>query len=185
MECSSKSIFKPDENDSELNNIDWMIQQSQRMFSSDLSKITPTDVSSRFDIVFERNNITGVWVHQPNDSHIPSFSDKVQQYELKQILDYKELSKIIVNLGLNAVMLSSVDLAVLISYCIHQDLNYKQPVSFIVANYRYNYSDKTMRQLQSMNMLELLYKDEFGIFDPFTGIAYRNRLQKLEEDSNG
>lgn len=150
------------------------------MFQDKLSKTTPTDIQNRFDIVFERPGVSGFLLQYNNSQCKPSFYNDVIVYNTSSIFDMQTTLSIIIQENINAIMLSSVDMAILISGKLSL-LNYKHPISYIIANYRYNYDNTSMKHLEELNKLEYVYKNEFGIFDPFSGISYRDKLLKNQQ----
>lgn len=145
-------------------------------------QVTRTDLDKQFDVVFDKPTINGFLLQYKNDKP-PSFSEKVKRYESDRILDLRMAMAIIQKENINAIMVSSVDLAVLIAQRMMKH-KIERSMTFIIGNYWYNYdpSTKLMRHMQMMNLFELKKKHEFGIFDPYGSLHYKRKLE--QESSN-
>lgn len=148
------------------------------MLASDRVAVTRTDLDEQFRVVFDKPTVDGFLLQYENDV-APSFTDTVKRYTSKKILDLRMVMEIIQKENINAIMLSSVDLAVIIAerlLAMKDDRN----ISFIIANYWYNYDPETklMRHIQEMNILEYYRKHEFGIFDPFSSLHYKRKIEQ-------
>lgn len=155
----------------------------QVMFADTSAKIVPTDISIQYDTVFHRPNIHGYLLRFKNDPHKPVFYDKVTVYESEHILDLRMAFTIVQKHNINAVMISSVDLAVLLAEKLLAAGN-RNPISFIIGSYFYNYDPelKTMRHLDRMELLEYKLKHEFGVFDSFSSLSYKQRVEGAASD---
>ena len=78
--------------------------------------------------------------------------------------------------NINAIMLSSMDLAILIAEKLAL-AGITRSITFIVGNYFYNYEPDTgmLRNALLLYRLERKYKHEFGVFDPYTGLDAQSR----------
>ena len=158
-----------------------------RLVSNPEVKITPTDVASRFDIVFQRKDISGILLQHKGDLHHPSFYSNVLVYESSRLLDMLLATEIMIKHQVNAVMISSIPkLLLLINNLIER--NYTSPTTFIVARYAYNFVPNEKGEMsypmyyEVLDELALRYTHEFGYFNPYSGLTYK---YKLEETTNG
>lgn len=139
-------------------------------------KVTPTDLDERLEVFFQKQSVSGYLLKYTKDPHLPSYSDRLTVYTSDNILDLRMATAIIEKHNINAVMISSVDLAILLAERMLK-YNIQRPVSFIIGAYLYNYDseNRVMRQLNMMNRLEYSQKHEFGIFDPYTGLNFMRK----------
>lgn len=146
---------------------DWMNEH----FADNLLITTPTDVAARFGTALDRNDISGFILKYTNDTYTAPFGERVKVYTSDHVLDLRMAIAVIQKHGINAVMLSSVELAILLATKLIAG-GYTTPVSFIIGNYFYNYDPDSgvMKHMPELNVLEYQHKYEFGVFDPFTGI---------------
>lgn len=150
------------------------------LFNSKLEHRIPTDLSTRMHVVMQNNNITSYIVQHKADKHEPQVPNTAKLVKVDDLFDFDKLITFINQYGINAIMVDSVDTA---AYLATKLTAY--PISFIIANYRYNFenSDKTsklfLHGLKMLNLLEFKYKHEFGLFDPYTGITEARRLERL------
>lgn len=162
----------------------------KEMFRDKKARITPTDISYRFSIVFNRQDITGYLLRYKDDPHKPDFYDQVTPIEVDSLLDIFQLAKIVQDYHINAIMMSSSELVIiLISQLIKA--GYRQAITFICGRYAYNYQySEYQKKLvpkfnDIMGELEISHKHEFGVYEPFTGLAHQELLQhQLKEDKN-
>lgn len=147
-----------------------------------IMKITPTDLNFRLNCLFEKQSVTGYLLKYKNDKNQPQFQNLVTVYQSDRILDLRMAVSIIMKHQINAVILSSIELGVILAeYLLVK--GYSQQVTFIVGVYQYNYTSKhVMRQIGRMNALELKCKHEFGVFDPYTGISEIKREGDLHDE---
>lgn len=164
-------------------------EKMRAMIAAGQSVITPTDVSDRFDVVFDKPNITGFLLQYRGEKNRPSCYDKLTVYEDTNILDLEMAAKIIRKHMINAVMISSNEMAVRLVTKLLES-GYTQPITFMIARYAYNFhTNKNMCVVPTYNsemgFFELRCRHEFGFFDPFSGLTYRFRYlkesQQLEE----
>ena len=171
----------------DLVNLEKYEERLQTLFTDEQAMITRTDVSDQFDAVFQRSDITGYLLRYKKDPHKPTFIDKVKTYEVDRMLDLRMAAAIIIKENINAVMLSSVDLAVLLSERL-VEFEYMTPVTFIIGLYFYNFNPITnmLKHVAELTTFEHKLNYEFGVFDPFSSLTYRFRMEKLleEEDNN-
>lgn len=142
-----------------------------------LAKITPTDISSRFDVIFDRPGVDGFLLQYKDEPHRASCYNKLTVYESEHIINLDMAVAIIEKHRINAVMISSTELAIRLSSRLIRD-GYKDPMTFIIGWYGYNfvksndpYHPVRPKFNSEMGTLELNYKYEFGYFDPFSGIS--------------
>lgn len=146
---------------------DWMNEH----FADKMLIATPTDVAARFGTALDRNDITGFILKYTNDPHTPQFGDGVKVYTSDHVLDLRMAVAVVLKHQINAVMLSSVELAVILASKL-LSAGHSIPLTFMIGNYFYNYSPENgaLKHMGELNGLEYHHKYEFGIFDPFTGI---------------
>ena len=169
--CPNMSPF---DNFKHLKNTVHIQELEDRMneaFGDERMLSTPTDLSSRLGIIFSRSNITGYRLKYAKDPFDPEFNDQVKTFTSDHVLDLRMAVEIVKKFGINAVMVSSIDTAVLLGAILVRQ-GYTSPISFIVGSYFYNYDEQTgqLNQYRAMNVLEYSYKYEFGVFDPYTGL---------------
>lgn len=145
-------------------------------FGDERMLASPTDVSSRLGIIFSKSNITGYRLKYAKDPYNPEFHDQVKTFTSDHVMDLRMAVEIIKKFGINAVMVSSIDLAVLLG-AVLANHGWTSPITFIVGSYFYNYDMETgqLKHYREMNILEYSYKHEFGIFDPYTGLNSRRK----------
>lgn len=150
------------------------------VFEDKLMLTTPTDIASRLGIIFSRQSIDGYWLKYKKDPHQLPYQDDLTIYTSDHVLDLRMALAIIEQHQINAIMLSSVDLAIILCVKLEQ-YKIKRPISFIIGTYFYNYEPDTgiMKRLQEMNAIEYNRKHEFGIFNPFSGLE-ENRKEESE-----
>lgn len=166
----------------------------REMMSETPQKITPTDVNDRFGIVFDRSDITGYMVRYKADTNVPAFIDQVKVFELNHVLNMRSIADIVKRHMINAIMISSSEFALQLATLLINS-GYREPITFIIGRYAYNYfKDPESGKLHplfnnEMGELEIGFKYEFGFFEPFTGLAYKARLEhqmkQTEETTNG
>lgn len=157
-----------------------------QMFQDPVSRqqAIQTDIASRFDIVFERPGISGVLLRYKKDTKKPSCYNRLVVYDVDHLLDGDVAVELILKHKINAVMVSSVALAVQIGARLIQR-GYTDPVTFMTGIYDYNYihtaGGKLPILMKEIATLIERYQYEFGVFDPFTGITERYKyLQTLQ-----
>ena len=145
----------------------WM---NEHFADSDLIA-TPTDIGQRLGVIFDRNGISGYLLKYKNDPYSPGFGDKVTVYTTDHVLNLNMATAIVKQHGINAVMTSSIELAIILAARLKAD-GWLQPITFMIGSYAYNYDANTgrLRHIPAINALELYYKHEFGVFNPFTGL---------------
>lgn len=150
----------------------------QLMFADKSAKITPTDISGQYEVVFQRPGISGYLLRYKNESHKPAFYQDVTVYESEHLLDLRMAFAIIQKHNINAVLVSSADLALILARKLIAAGN-TSPISFIIGAYCYNYDPekRMMRNMGQMDEIELRYKHEFGIFDPFSSLTYKRKFE--------
>lgn len=159
------------------------------MFSDEKAKIVPTDIGTRFQVIFDSKSVTGHLVVHENDPYEPSFYDSVDVHTVSQLFNLDNIIPIIIKHRINGVIVSSIDMAILLANHLVK-AGYKSPITMIIGTYRYNYESITIGENQSgmltmkhqreMLILENELQYEFGVFDPFSGLSYRNKLLKGE-----
>lgn len=168
----------------------FLEQKLVEMFQDEKSKITPTDVGTRFDIVFNAQRMVGFLMRYKDDPYQSEFelSNLVTVFNEPSVLDPNRVAELIITNNINAVMISSVDMAMHVAGLLVK-AEYKSPMTFILGTYHYNYepvisSDAkmtTMKHAREMYILETELRYEFGVFDPFSGLSYRNKITQNEE----
>ena len=156
--------------------IDGLESKLNQLLSEDKLKTTQTNVAQQLRVIFDRPGITGYMLKYTEDKSTTDFDDKVKIYRSKNILDLRMALAIIQKHGINAIMVSSVDVAILVAeHLIKLDITY--PITFIIGTYYYNYNPDTgiMNKIDLMNVLEFKYKHEFGLFDPYSGINFTRK----------
>lgn len=157
------------------------------MMQDPAAKITPTDVNSRFGIIFDRKNITGFILRYPDDQNKPEYFDKLTPYTDPNLLDLNAAVEIILKHQINAVMICTAELAVRLAATLYKS-GYTKPISFIIGRYAYNFFCENGKMVyplfnKEMGVLEANLKHEFGYFDPFTGLTYRAKyLETLQKE---
>lgn len=142
-----------------------------QMFNSDAQHITMTDLSYRIGVIFGRNDIHGYLLKFRSDTKVEyNLPENVEVYESDHILNLSVLLKFIDEHNINAIMVDSVDLAASIAY------KTKRQMTFMIANYRYNYDtlldgSLMIKGVRNLNALEYIKKHEFGFFDPFCDLT--------------
>lgn len=156
------------------------------MFHDPGAKVTMTDVSrTQFNIIFDRQNIDGFLLKYTGENNRPSCYNKLTVYEAENILDLNTAVAIIKQDRINTVMLCTTELAVRLAIRLQQE-GYTDPITFIIARYAYNFVHDNGSMLYPMlgeeiGTLEMQYKHEFGFFDPFSTLTYRERYIKETE----
>ena len=148
-------------------------------------KTTPTELCDRFGVVFDRHTITGYILRYSRDRFELPFDTMVKTYRGNSILDLRMACAIIQKHQINAVMLSSVDLAILLAAKL-QDGGITTPITFIIGSYQYNMDYNGMlRLVPEMVAYEQKYKHEFGMYEPFTNLAgiFKNLTMDTGEEN--
>lgn len=163
------------------------------MLKDPKAKITETDIGARFSIVFDRDDIHGFLVQYEDDPYKPTFSSQVKVIKGDYLLDNQGIARFIMENRINALMIGSMEAALSIALQLLKN-DYKKPLTIIAGRYAYNYEynrfrGKLLPKFGSLcQHLEVKYKYEFGYFDSFTGLTYRDRvlseLNKEEETPN-
>lgn len=151
------------------------------MLQDPAAKITPTDVNSRFGIIFDRKNITGYILQYTGDTNHPNYMDKLTQFNDPMLLNLNTAMDIIMEHQINAVMICSTELAVKLAAALYQ-AGYKKSITFIIGRYAYNFRCEDGKMIEpllnkEMGVLEVNLKHEFGYFDPYSGLTYRERVR--------
>ena len=178
------NIFECFDDNMGVINSDKYTHQLQYMLCDTVAKITPTDVNSKFNIVFDRKNIDGFLLRYRNDMNKPSCYDQMVVYETESILDLNTAVSVIKREQINAVMICSVELAVHLAARLYKE-GYTSSISFIIGRYCYNFirHDETGEFIlplygEDMRTFELRLGHEFGYFDPFSQLTYRAHFIK-------
>ena len=152
-------------------------QKLNDMFNNKRVKITPTNLSSQLGISFQRKDINGYLLQYKNDPYFPEFKNLIKIINSDHVLNMTDAANVILSNNINAVIISSIKLAIELSLILIQN-NYIRPMSFIIANYQYNYENNKLQDINILNNLEYTYKYEFGLFDPFSGLTYKEKLRR-------
>lgn len=179
------NIFDMFDQDAGVHTTEEYSAKIKEMFSDKLSKITQTDVSTRFDVVFDKQNITGYLLRYKGEDNVPTCYNKLTVYEDPNILTLEAAAKIIRKHQINAVMVCSNEMVVRLMTMLVKS-GYTTPITFIIARYAYNFimdDNKCAAPTynREMGFFEIQYKHEFGFFDPFSGLTFRYRLLQNEE----
>lgn len=163
-----------------------------KLFKSPRAVTTETEISVNFNVIFYRDGISGYLLRYKDDPHEPLFIDQVKVYESDRILDLRMAKAIIQEHRINAVLMSSAELAVELALGLLA-IGYEEPISFLLGGYRYNFIDEFqyLKNMKIMASLERKYRYEFSLFDPFSNLTYKKNLEKKlaqqdqeEEDLN-
>lgn len=156
--------------------------------SDPLSEVTLTDVTTRFQAVFDRRGITGCILRYPNEPIVPSYMDKLVLFEDEHILDMRMAASIVISRRINTVMMADATCALKLINILRAH-GYTDSITFILGCYGYNYifDPETHRRVTLMHnelfaAMELEYNYEFGYFDPFSGLSYKRRIMKSQEE---
>lgn len=135
-------------------------------------KTTPTDLCDRFGVVFERHTITGYLLRYTEDTFKLPFDRLVTTYRSHRILDLNKACDIVKKHQINAVMVSSVDLAVVLTAKL-QSAGVTSPMSFVIGSYAYNMEPGTgmLRLVPEMLAYEQKFRHEYGMYEPFTNLT--------------
>lgn len=134
--------------------------------------ITQTDITKRFSVVFNKNSVETFWLKYKHDmNHIIGEDDIQKIYTTDRVLDLRMAVAVIQKEVINAVMVANSELMILLIKKL-REVGYTNQISFMLGTYAYNYDPRSgiMRNISLINKLEYLYKYEFGVFDPFTGL---------------
>ena len=166
------------------------------MFKANWFPRTTTDVALGLGNIFNRKDIDGFVIRYTGDTAFtPRWYNNVGLYEAKELLDTKMIADFIIQTGINAVMVCSIDLAVLICQEIEsrkEKTNW--PITFMIGRYAHNfvpgkYSGMGVERLGAfMNYYELKYRYEFGYFEPFSGLVNmpeEEEKPETKEENNG
>ena len=137
---------------------------------------TLTDVAKQFYVVFDKKSVTAYWLRYKHDTFHIAGEEKLHVYRTEHVMDLRMATALIIKENINCVMVAYSELMILLIQNLLRH-SYTKPISFIMANYAYNYDPKTgiMRNIPLMNKLEYNYKHEFGLFDPFSGLHEERR----------
>lgn len=163
-------------------------QQMNSMFANKAAKITETQLNVSLYPLLCSDKVSAVYVKYRNDPHKADCVDytNVKTEQVDEMFCPPKIAKYIIQSGINALMISSIDLAILIAKeLIARD--YHEPMTIMVCNYRYNYINVTLAMagnevIQVMNhpaeitILTERYQYEFCAIDPFTGLTTCKRL---------
>ena len=140
--------------------------------------VIPTDISDRLSPLLYNESVEGYLLKYSFDNHKSSYEDQVKVFKSEHILDGTFATEIIRKFKINTVFVSSIDLAILISLRLYQ-LEYKDPITFYVGIYRYNYDPETksMKHTSAVAGLEYAVKHSFMSIDPFTSLSYDKESQ--------
>ena len=150
-----------------------MENRINNILQDELMRITPTDLNHQLGILFERNNVEGYLLKYTNDPHTVGWSDLVKVYTTDHLFNYNMAIAIIQKHRINAIMISSVEAAIVL--CIKlEGYGYREPISFIIGDYGYNYEpDGAIKRIREMGQFEYARKHEFGFFRPYAGLKSR------------
>lgn len=135
--------------------------------------LIPSDISYRLRPLLYNNTVEGYLLKYSNDSHVSDYEELVKVFKTKNILDGAFAISIIQKFNINAIIVSSIELALRIAVKLYE-LDYKTPMTFYIGIYRYNYDIEThaMKHMSSITGLEYMLKHSFMSIDPFTSLSY-------------
>lgn len=165
--------------------LDAMEKNISDMLGEKYVPVTETQLASQFMHIFDRDNLDGYMLRYRNDPHhVPWESRLKKVYQSDRILDMAMARHIIKRRGINLVIASSIDIAVMLALIVHRDIP-ERSMSFLTGSYHYNMDDKTgmLKNLPEIMMLERAAKYDFGIFQPFVGLdQIRDELEENFKD---
>lgn len=176
------NIYDMFDKDDGIHTMDEYSKKVREMITSDQAKITPTDITSKFEVVFDRQDITGFLLQYEGETNRPNFYDKLTVYETTNPLDVSVIADVIKSNSINAVMISSSERTTrLLEYLITHNITH--PITFIIGRYAYNFhmnDGKCEYPLfnREFGISEIRFKHEFGFFDPYSGITTSYRLRE-------
>lgn len=137
----------------------------------------PTDISRKFGYMFERKDLTGYLLKYVSDPYNVPWKDNLKRiYTTNHMMDLEMACAVIEKHNINAVMISSIDMAINLAMKL-SSRGYLTSITFIIGTYFYNYAEETGIQngLIAQCALEYKYKHEFAIFNPFGALqSYNN-----------
>ena len=142
-----------------------------QFIESDQVHVTYTDLYHQLGIIFHRPSFDGYILRYKKDpSHAP-WEENVKVYTSDHVLNLNLAMAIIEKHRINAIIVSSIDVALIICRKL-EEMKWSTPISFIIGNYAYNFDTKLgiFHHIQEMNVFEYQRKHEFGVFDPFSGL---------------
>jgi hypothetical protein len=132
---------------------------------------TYTDMYHQLGVIFNRSGFAGYLLRYKNDPHRVPWEDTVKVYTSDHVLELNMAVEIIKKHRINAVILSSVEAAIILCTRLEAD-GYHDSISFIIGGYKYNFDSRGMiKHIREMNLFEYKRKHEFGIFNPFSGLT--------------
>jgi len=184
------NIYQMFENAPKIVTMDEYTRYVRDMNLSEHGKITPTDISLRFDVVFDRRDVTGILLQYTHEKHHPSWYNKVIACEVDNPLNLDVGVELIRRHQINAVIASSSEYVIqLIETLIRAKVNW--PISFIIGRYAYNFEMRNGKCYiplynREFGLAEIEFKHEFGFYDPFGGITQHfHRINEMEANDNG
>lgn len=137
---------------------------------------TLTDVGKQFYVICDKKDISIYWLRYSHEDYHITGDDRIKIYHTKNVMDLRMATALIIKEEINCVMVAYSELMILLIRSLI-DNGYTKPISFILANYAYNYDPNIgiLRNIPLMNKLEYNYKYEFGLFDPFSGLHEERR----------
>lgn len=148
-------------------------------------KITPTDMGLRLSQICYRTRLDVYILRYAKDPYRLDIPDTVKTFTSDHPLNLNMAIALIQKYQINAVMLSSLDCAMVLCSRLY-NMGYRSQLSIIIGTYWYNYDPETklLRHIEMMNLYEYSLKHEFGIFDPFTGLNVQRRERLQQEVIN-
>jgi len=144
-------------------------------------KVIPTDIARKFNVIFDRHTITGHVLRYNDDQFELPFDDAIRTHRSDNILNLNAALELIMTNRINAVMVCSSDLAVILAAKLTQR-GITWPMSFIIGSYGYNMGqDGQLRLVAQMFAYEQHYKHEFGMYEPFTGLMLQHKEEMVHE----
>ena len=169
-------------------------QYINAMLSNPNAKAIDTELSKNLYTVFYRPGISMAWMHYKNDKHKPDFADgniKFEDVPVDNIFDPDPIVEYIITNQINALLLSSVDYATILSVKLI-GRNYKSPMTLMICNYRYNFIEfdfhghpmRIIKHADILSQLEAGFQYEIGTIDPYSNLT-KNRIALQSEQKGG
>ena len=175
-ECYHLNVFECFQKSLSVDTLQKYNERILQMVQSGESHITPTDLGIRLGIVFDRKDVTGFVLQHKGEKYKPEWYHKVTVYETDDILDPngETIVDLIEQQNINAVFLPDVESIIrTVNHMVNRGRT--EHITFIHANYAYNYELKNGMRLRKygelLDLIERTYRHEMGVFDPFTGIS--------------
>lgn len=163
-------------------------RQLNQFFSDKAAKITETQLNVSLYPLLCSDKVSTIYIKYRNDPHTADCIGytNVKTEVVDEMFCPQKIAKYIMQNNVNALLLSSIDLAVLIAKELISH-EYLEPMTIMVCNYRYNYIEVTLTMagnevIRVMNhpaeitIFTERYQYEFCAIDPYTGLTACKRL---------